>query len=159
MTFLGIHSYFQLWIGIPRHLQQSKETPIYQQPSEEAKASINTRIYNAQHMESCECLVITIMPINAAYECMKMTINTYKWHFQNSLEWFSKGHAVWNWIRLINSYQQFQREHMHYYERPNESNGPLFYSFFDQVSSEQCWCFPFFLLITKRNQLAWCQYL
>ena len=25
-----------------------------------------------------------------------------------------------------------------YYERPNESNRPLFYSFFDQVLSEQC---------------------
>ena len=40
-----------------------------------------------------------------------------------------KGHAICNWIRLVNSYQQFWREQIYYYERLNESDGLSFCSF------------------------------
>ena len=35
--------------------------------------------------------------------------------------------------KIGKSYQQFWREQMHYYERLNESDGPLICSIFDQV--------------------------
>ena len=41
-------------------------------------------------------------------------------------------------IKYSTTANQLYYYEMHYYERPNESNGPLFYSFFDQVLSEQC---------------------
>ena len=36
-------------------------------------------------------------------------------------------------LSALNSYQRFWREQMHYYERLNVSDGPLFCSFFYQV--------------------------
>ena len=41
----------------------------------------------------------------------------------------NKGTCRMKLDKLVNSYQQFQREQMHNNERPNESYGLLFYSF------------------------------